>query len=884
MPPRDGVRPGLWWCFALGVALLAAASCSRAPSAAAPAVDRLIDDSFSETRLTYDHVHYDAHAIDFTSMSTLAGLRVVGADFELRPDGLLLRPAASVPILVFDDIAGHSNFIRVEMASSVDGILQVYWRSGEAPFDPIRTRRIRVTVCEDVRTWDIDLSKELGSKPSGYRFRIDWIDQQAEVRIRTITFSRAVATPAGADPLRVGKVTIGREVREALMLRAHARFRKTIRGGAGAKLVFGLARSRGNEVPVMFRITLGSAGRERILFEENLGTAGEVAWLDREVDLPDCPRQGCELTLEGGAQTPSDVPPALFVSNPVVVGGREPKAPNVILVSLDTLGGRHLSSLGAPAGTSPHLDDRGRRGVVFENCFANSSATHSSHGSLLTGSAPFETGYYWLDGVVDQEVTLADTLRHRGYLTAAFTGGVLVSERFGLDKGFETFYQHDTLYRPPAEHSDVEPITARALAWVERHAGGPFFLFVHTYEVHGPYVTRESSGRAANRSTAEPLRYLDALHMRGKLPSPPSELPQLVQTLSATGQEISLAEAGIPLADAAVLREAYRSEIRFLDRALERFLDALGERGVLDDAIVVLTSDHGEAFFEHGLLEHGLLYDENLRIPLVFWGPGRLPRGKRVPQHVSSSDVAPTILDLVGLPIPPDMEGRSLVPLIDGRDDAERDFYSLTLGNGLSFQAGGRYKLILRAALEQENFGKNELFDLAEDPLEQRNLLSDRVEIPPRLERALRQTIEQFPGIHIDLGALAGRRYELELAIGQDYHNRIYAFDVERIRREAEEDPKTLRCPVTFSDRSRLIIRNRIKGSGAVLLLHPPDGGETLSFLLEPPDASGERRKVPARRSGDGVTLSVWRVDKTAISAAGLSPEEEEKLRTLGYL
>ncbi|MCP4668244.1 MAG: sulfatase-like hydrolase/transferase, partial [Deltaproteobacteria bacterium] len=229
------------------------------------------------------------------------------------------------------------------------------------------------------------------------------------------------------------------------------------------------------------------------------------------------------------------------------------------------------------------------------NGFANSSATHTSHGSLLTGSAPFSTAYYWLDGAVDGEVTLADALRRRGYLTAAFTGGVLVSEALGFDKGFETFYQHDTLYRRPVEHSDVDSITARARAWVERHAGAPTFLFVHSYEVHGPYVSRDKPSRPLDQ------RYLDAVHMRGKLPVDASELPRFVQTLSASGRELSLAEANIPLDGAGVVKAAYHSEIRFLDQALGRFFDALDHSGVGDDAVVVLTADHGEAFFEHGL-------------------------------------------------------------------------------------------------------------------------------------------------------------------------------------------------------------------------------------------------------------------------------------------
>ncbi|MCP4664420.1 MAG: sulfatase-like hydrolase/transferase, partial [bacterium] len=393
--------------LAVGTAWFAAVGCGPQPPPAGPAVERLIGDSFSEAGITWDYVHFDEQVIDFTSAAELESIRVGGARHRLRPDGLLVSPLSNDPILAFGDHEMPYNFIRIAMASSASGNLQVFWSAGGSPFAPERRKTIPVRASEQPATYDVDLSHDLDPSASGHRFRIDPIDQQAEVRIRTITFSRAVPTPAGSKAVRAGKVKIGHEVREALMLRAGAGIERRIRGGEGAKLLFGLARSRGNQVPVRFRITLG--GTE--LFDERLGIAGEVAWRDREVDLAACPRAGCAVTLEVSPAAASAVRPAVFVSNPVVVGGGERRLPHVVLISLDTLGARHLRSFGGPAGSSPHLDAFARQAVVFENGFANSSATHTSHGSLLTGSAPFSTAYYWLDGAVDGEVTLADALR-----------------------------------------------------------------------------------------------------------------------------------------------------------------------------------------------------------------------------------------------------------------------------------------------------------------------------------------------------------------------------------------------------------------------------------------------------------------------------------------
>ncbi|MCP4663002.1 MAG: hypothetical protein GY856_47025, partial [bacterium] len=132
--------------------------------------------------------------------------------------------------------------------------------------------------------------------------------------------------------------------------------------------------------------------------------------------------------------------------------------------------------------------------------------------------------------------------------------------------------------------------------------------------------------------------------------------------------------------------------------------------------------------------------------------------------------------------------------------------------------------------------------------------------------------------------ALADQTYELELAAGRGYRDRVYAFDTHRVGPVAEEDPSTLRCVLTFSETSRLVLRSRGKGLQVVLSLHPADGGKALSFLIAPPDVPGEKRDTPARRGGGGPTLTVWRVSEPGDPAVGFSPAEQEKLRTLGYI
>ncbi len=863
----------------LPVLLLVASSCAR-DEPADRASQRLID-SYSEARFAFERVKHEEHTIDFTSMSSLEGSKVRRALHQLGPDGLTLKTLEKDARLNLGDTDRRYNFLRIEMSSRESGKLRVLWRPAGSRFARSRSKWLPIRASEDFRDYEIDLSAEL-DPATGYRFRIDPIDAETEVQIKSIRLSRVAGILPDDAETRSAKVKVGNEVRQALPLRADSSIERTIRGGKGARLAFGLAKLRSNETPVSFRIKLSAAESERTIFEETIEAAGEVTWLDREADLGECPPDGCEIKMELAPLATTETLPGLFVSNPVVVRAGKRRPPNIVLISVDTLGARHVAAFDGPEGISPYIDSLAQRGVAFDNAFANSSATHTSHGSLLTGSAPFSTSYYWLDGAVGDEVTLAETVRQAGYLTAAFTAGILVSETLRFDKGFETFYQHDTLYRPPAEHSDVEPILDRALSWVERYGELPFFLFVHSYEVHSPYVPREADVEA-DPPSADLFggRYLDPFHMRGRLPQQPSSLPSLVRTRSADGRKVPLGETELGLDVLPELKKAHHSEIRFLDRAIERFLETLRDRGALDDAIVVFTSDHGEAFFEHGLLEHGLLYDENLRVPVIFWSPERLPEGKRVSQQMSSMDIAPTILDLAGVAAPAEMEGKTLVPLMKGTEDADRDFYSLTLGNGLSWHSGGRYKLILRAALGQENFGRHELFDLVEDPLEQRNLLAEGVEISGRLERQMRRTVEEFPGIHVDFGAFAGATYELALPF-PGYRDRLYAFDVERVGPVAE-DSETLRCAVALSATSRLVASSRRKGGRLALALRPVDGGESLSFVLEPSDVPREKRQATAA-SGRGPALEVWRVSEPVGSAGGFSPQETEKLRALGYI
>jgi len=701
------------------------------------------------------------------------------------------------------------------------------------------------------------------------------------------------AEPAAAarDRAPVGKVRLGKEIREAVYLEVGPSIRWRISTADGQRVLrFGFGKPPDGELPGALQITAGTRpGEKQTLLTEQLSEENARGWHDRTVSVPPCPAGPCWIGVSVTEAEPSATPAAIVVSNPLLTRGGEAGKPNVILVSLDTLGADHLPAHGGPTGISPHIDALADEGVLFESAFANSSLTHTSHASMLSGASPFNTEYIWLDGSVQSGTTLADVLRDAGYVTGAFTGGVILTEEMRFDRGFEIFYQYNTLFRGPASRTDVEYLTARALSWVERHADVPFFLFLHSYEVHGPFMDRGANDEIHFSAPQVPLtgagmkpRIFGFPHMRGRLPAELHQLPYLIKTFSLERKLVSTAAAGVPVDDIGVVRDVYRAEISFTDKVLGRFLAALEDRGLLDNTILVLTSDHGEAFFEHGLLQHGVLYGETLRVPLIFRFPGHLPAGSRVAAQVSSMDIAPTILDLAGVNIPPEMDGQSLASMLQGDEAVDRSFYGLVIGNGLFWQTDRREKLIVRAALGRPNYGKVELFDLTIDPMEQHDLSAGNG-IPPEHRQMVWETIESMPGIHVDFGAHAGRTYEVELSWPQVVRDRMYGFDIKSSNCAVKRKPERLACTMEFAETSRMVLLDRRRPRALDIALHPVDGGDSLSFIFEAVDVTTAREPV-ASRDGDGPPLVAWRRNELVPNRNPFSPEQIRRLRALGYI
>jgi arylsulfatase A-like enzyme len=396
----------------------------------------------------------------------------------------------------------------------------------------------------------------------------------------------------------------------------------------------------------------------------------------------------------------------------------------VLLISLDTLRADRLTSYGYERETSPFLDELASRGIRFSNVFVNTLATPSSHATMLTSLYQETHGVdftlmepVWKMGVLPPGlVMLQEILQASGWVTIGVTEGAYMSRFFGFARGFEEFTD---------EPRNVEEGRRALVEAIRRHTGGdrPIFAFFHTYQVHTPYWP--------------PQRYREQF---GRAESPYEPTPRKVG---------EIAKAGLPPEDVAFLNDMYDAEVRFLDDRLRRLFDDLEALGFLEDYLLLITSDHGEEFGEHGALaHHGKLYEELIHVPLIVTGTG-VPSGVVDDRLASLVDVMPTVLARLGLTSILPMAGRDLLAPPAADEGVEPAVFSQFRDQRYAVRTR-RWKLI-------ENFGPTrgtELYDLLADPGEGENLADREGEVV----RRLRARLESWRGALPSLETLAEGR------------------------------------------------------------------------------------------------------------------------------
>jgi arylsulfatase A-like enzyme len=381
--------------------------------------------------------------------------------------------------------------------------------------------------------------------------------------------------------------------------------------------------------------------------------------------------------------------------------------PNIIVIVGDTLRADRLGSYGNPRGLTPFLDSIAERATVFRSAYAQSSWTNPSVASVFTSRFPSQHGVITFESVLSEgEVTLAEALREAGYATAFFSPNGLLREDWGYGQGFDEFSEFAIPGIPGQPDHLRMPYRAdytnrHMLAWLDSlKAGGrrrpPVFLYVQYMEPHSPYLP----------SKAALQRVLE-----GRKPPDLDEVNRFAFMGNVTPMEDRV------LRD---LQDVYDAEVLSLDTELRSLFNGLEARGLLENAIVVVTSDHGEEFKEHGLIGHEkTLYGEVIQVPLLIALPGG-SRRTDVAEVASLIDLAPTLLGLIGRPVPDSFEGRSLLPLSPGAGG--RIAYSeLPIPEGstakrysphVSSVVVGSHKLIAG------EHGEMEYYDLKADPAE----------------------------------------------------------------------------------------------------------------------------------------------------------------------
>jgi arylsulfatase A-like enzyme/Tfp pilus assembly protein PilF len=371
-------------------------------------------------------------------------------------------------------------------------------------------------------------------------------------------------------------------------------------------------------------------------------------------------------------------------------------APNVVVVTIDTLRADHLGCYGYKQIRTPSIDALAAEGARFERAYTVVPVTLPSHTVMFTGTYPMLSGMHDFSGnnLSQQQPTLASVLKQSGYATGAVIGAAVLDSRFGLNQGFDFYYDHfdfsrleeanlDEMERPGNVVADL------ALDWLGKNSQKKFFLWMHLYDPHFPY-------------------------------RPPEPYNHEYAT------------------------QPYDGEIAFADEQFGRLVRLLKEKGLYQNTVIVLSGDHGESLGEHGEKTHGFfIYNATMHVPLIIRLPGK-SAGLTVANPVSLIDLMPTILAAVGVEIPAQVQGRSLLPSLRGKPgEGDRLLYGETFLPRLHFN-WSELRGAENAKYHFIDAPRPELYDLTKDPGETRNLLSEKKAVAEEMRAKLAGLIRKY--------------------------------------------------------------------------------------------------------------------------------------------
>jgi arylsulfatase A-like enzyme len=600
------------------------------------------------------------------------------------------------------------------------------------------------------------------------------------------------------------------------------------------ELRFGLA-VRPPEADVSLRVVVnGSAALEENWIEER-------GWVERRIDLSRHSNQPLviEVAFEGGDAT-------VLLAHPEILGRapkREERRPNVIVYVVDCLRADHVGAYGYDLDTTPEIDRLASDSVVFEDLSSCASWTKPSTACLFTSSLPtFHQARTVDDALARSRITLAEVFRKEGYVTAAWVANPVIDARvFFFNQGFDrwvdvrSFEERSRRSHLHDMNPDAADITEAVLPWLEAHRRDQFFLYLHSLDLHYPYVAR-----------------------------PPFD-----------SRFVSAESEGLDRD-----RELYDAELAYNDGEIGKLVERLKALDLYDDTAILVTADHGEEFGEHGATRHGkTLYQQVLRIPGILKLPGSRYRGRRVKALASNIDSGPTLLEVAGIEAPEEFQGLSL---LGDRSERQRAVAELVAPNNVAYSMrDGRLKHIKVLVPEPAEM----LFDLERDPAEEVNLLPSA----PTEGAALASDLEKFiqlgqHGTHLSLrGERPGAEMKVEIATGAEiasaFRFAIATGDV----MDLAPDRKRLTLKFTADEKARHLVVQTAPPGADLSLLVTADGVPLARSSLTMSQIEVPANEAERLLHEPGSSLRVW-----YLSPGGHRVELDEEtlnlLRALGYV
>ncbi|HEY0828660.1 MAG TPA: sulfatase [Bacilli bacterium] len=399
----------------------------------------------------------------------------------------------------------------------------------------------------------------------------------------------------------------------------------------------------------------------------------------------------------------------------------------IIFVSLDTVRANHLGCYGYSKPTSPYMDHIASQGVLFEQAIASDIPTEAAHTAMFTGRPGISTGVvaHGADGVhLSKQVGwLPQLLRKSGMTTAA------VDNMYNLKEWFCRGYEYYINTAGATRWIDGINVNKKALPWIRGHKEEDFFLFLHYWDAHTPYMDREA--------------YTAKFYKGDPFSAKNQSMEKAYKSLAYPFFKLHHYDHLGPVTDADYVSALYGAEIRYLDDRLKELDDTLWELGIAEDTLLVLVGDHGESMTEHEIYwDHCGLYDATVHIPCIMRWPGRIPAGSRIKGQVQHTDLMPTLLEALNMPIPQEVQGKSLWPLIRGEKTEAHETVFLSecawqASRGLRTE---QWKYIHTYDPGCFTRAPRELYNLRSDPEEKTNL----AEIHPQLSSQFEDQLQNW--------------------------------------------------------------------------------------------------------------------------------------------